>query len=67
MWDRFTMWWTMRISIPIGAIWLAYHTLNEEIKGQENAQRNDTVPGMLDVPSDTSPTVPDRVPEGIAA
>jgi hypothetical protein len=29
--DKFTYWWTMHITIPVGAIFLAYHTLQEEI------------------------------------
>jgi hypothetical protein len=34
--DRKTLseWWTLHIVIPIGALFLAYRTLQEEVKGQ---------------------------------
>jgi len=59
MWDKLTMWITMHILIPIYAIILAYHTLNEEVKGQTHGQQ---LPGMLSGISEAaSSTVPDGI------
>jgi hypothetical protein len=32
--DKFTEWVTIHVTIPVGAMFLAYHTLNEEINGE---------------------------------
>lgn len=35
MQDKFMMWWTMHIVIPVGALFLAHRVLKEEVQADE--------------------------------